>query len=64
MTGCIGLEDVEFTILSERNKFSHMLRWKKDGNVEYVMSAFGVNVLYTLSQNIRTRHCASNLSIP
>ena len=48
MTGCIGLEDVEFTILSKRNKFSHMYRWKKDGNVEYVMSAFRVNVLYTL----------------
>ena len=52
MTGCIGLEDVEFTILSERNKFSHMLRWKKDGNVEYVMSAFGVNILYTFYKTL------------
>ena len=33
MTGCIGSEDIEFTIMSRHAK-SSMFRWTKDGNVE------------------------------
>ena len=34
MTGCVGFEDVEFTILSNHAKTLHMFKWTKDGNVE------------------------------
>ena len=48
MTGCIGLEDVEFTILSKRTKYSHMYRWTKEGHVILIQSAFKVNILNKL----------------
>ena len=34
MTGCVGSEDVEFTIFSAHNKDSHMFKWFKEGNVQ------------------------------
>ena len=34
MTGCVGSEDVEFTILSEHSHGSHILKWTTEGNVE------------------------------
>jgi len=34
MTGCVGSEDVEFTILSTHAKESVMFKWTKNGNVE------------------------------
>jgi len=33
MTGCVGSDDVEFTIFSAQNKDSHMYKWTKEGNV-------------------------------
>ena len=35
MTGCVGLEDVEFTIFSGHSK-SKIFKWTKDGNVEII----------------------------
>ena len=42
MTGCVGFEDVEFTILSTHAKTLHMFKWTKDGNVE-ILDFFKVN---------------------
>ena len=42
MTGCVGFEDVEFTILSNHAKTLHMFKWTKDGNVE-ILDFFKVN---------------------
>ena len=36
MTGCIGSDDVEFTIISDHASGSGMYKWKKDGNVEHI----------------------------
>ena len=36
MTGCIGSEDVEFTIMSSHGSDSNLFKWKKDGNVEII----------------------------
>ena len=33
MTGCVGSEDVEFTILSTHNEVSHTFKWSKEGDV-------------------------------
>ena len=35
MTGCIGLEDVQFTIISKHATTSPYLTWFKDGSVEH-----------------------------
>ena len=35
MTGCVGLEDVEFTIFSGHSE-SKIFKWTKDGNVEVI----------------------------
>ena len=43
MTGCIGSEDVEFTILSEHVTESPMLKWTKDGIVETIEHPYTVN---------------------
>ena len=34
MTGCPGIEDVDFTILSDDPETSGLFRWTKDGKVE------------------------------
>ena len=41
MTGCIGSEDIDFTIMS-RHAESSMFRWTKDGKVEVIESPFKV----------------------
>jgi len=38
MTGCVGSEDVEFTILSAHNTGSHMFKWSKEGEVQILSS--------------------------
>ena len=38
VTGCVGSEDVDFTILSKHSMNSHMFRWTKDGNIEVLHS--------------------------
>ena len=43
MTGCIGSEDVEFTILSEHITESPMLKWTKHGIVETIEHPYTVN---------------------
>ena len=34
MTGCVGQEDVELTILSEHNSDSGLYKWNRDGTVD------------------------------
>ena len=40
MTGRVGSEDVEFTILSNHASESNMYKWKKDGTVENMKSRY------------------------
>jgi len=40
MTGCVGSEDVEFTILSEHAPASGMFKWNIDGQVENLENPF------------------------
>ena len=42
MTGCVGSEDVEFTILSEHAPESGMFKWNIDGQVENLENPFEV----------------------
>ena len=42
MTGCFGLEDVHFTILSAHAGKSSMFKWARNGNVEIIDSSFKV----------------------
>ena len=42
MTGCVGSEDVEFTILSEHAPASGMFKWNIDGQVENLENPFKV----------------------
>ena len=49
MTGCLGSEDVEFTIFS--NNIGSMYRWTKEGEVEEIENALkvgGSNKLFKL----------------
>merc|ERR1712008_667614 len=39
MTGCIGSQDVQFTILSKHAPNSSTFKWTKDGNVELMKNA-------------------------
>ena len=48
MTGCIGEEDVEFTILSTHAKNSPMFKWTKEGKVEVVEKSNEVERLIDL----------------
>ena len=43
MTGRIGSEDVEFTILSNHAAESNMFKWKKNGTVENIEHGFKVD---------------------
>ena len=43
MTGCVGSDNVEFTILSTHASKSSMFKWNKDGNVEVIKTGFEVN---------------------
>ena len=42
MTGCIGSEDVDFTILSEHAPESRLFKWTKEGHVEIIESGLKV----------------------
>ena len=42
MTGCVGLEDVDLTILSNHAEKSSMFQWTKDGHVNIIESPFKV----------------------
>ena len=42
MTGCIGSEDVEFTLMSEHAPETSLFKWKIDGNVEVIEHPFKV----------------------
>ena len=43
MTGCVGSDNVEFTILSTHASESSMFKWSKGGNVEVIKTGFEVN---------------------
>ena len=43
MTGCVGSEDVEFTIMSAHATESPMFKWTKEGNVEIIENPFNVS---------------------
>ena len=53
MTGCIGEEDVEFTILSTHATNSPMFKWTKEGKVEVVEKSNEVERLIDLFIQIR-----------
>ena len=38
VTGCVGSEDLQFTIMSEHAMESSLFKWKKDGSVELIKS--------------------------
>jgi len=40
MTGCVGSEDIDFTIMSSHATKSAMFKWSKDGHVEVIESPF------------------------
>ena len=42
MTGCVGTDDVEFTIFSSHSK-SNIFKWTKNGNVEVIDNPSEVN---------------------
>ena len=45
MTGCLGSEDVHFTILSVHSSKSSTFKWVKNGNVEIINSSFKVHTI-------------------
>ena len=46
MTGCIGSESIEFTIMSEHATGSGLYKWNKDGKVENLKHPFEVRPCY------------------
>ena len=42
MTGCVGSEDIDLTILSNHAEKSSMFQWTKDGHVKIIESPFKV----------------------
>ena len=48
MTGCIGTEDVEFTIISEHATESSLYKWYRNGSIETIEAHFKVLVLTLL----------------
>ena len=44
MTGCVGTDDIEFTIFSSHSE-SNIFKWTKDGNVEVIDDPIEVNYL-------------------
>ena len=45
MTGCVGSQDVQFTILSKHAPKSSTFKWTKDGNVELMKVNMHLNCL-------------------
>ena len=52
MTGCIGSEDVQFTIMSEHATESSMFKWTSEGNVEIIESPFKVQIGFERKNNL------------
>ena len=47
MTGCVGSEDIEFTILSAHSQRANMFKWSKEGSVE-ILNRFEVTMFFLL----------------
>ena len=47
MTGCPGMEDVEFTILSDDPDRSGLFRWTKEGKVEKIIQEVKTRIFFT-----------------
>jgi hypothetical protein len=57
MTGCIGSEDIDFTIMSSHATKSAMFKWSKDGHVEIIESPFKVkNILQFINTTSRMKN--------
>ena len=53
MTGCIGSEDVEFTLMSEHAPETSLFKWKIDGDVEVIEHPFKVSMhIYKLQSSV------------
>ena len=44
MTGCVGSQDVQFTILSKHSPKSSTFKWTKDGNIENMKVFFHLSL--------------------
>ena len=53
MTGCVGSEDVEFTIMSEHATESPMFKWTKEDTVEIIEHPYLVE-----KKTFRTEFCS------
>ena len=51
MTGCIGSEDVEFTIMSDHATDSGLYKWSKDGSVELIPIPKFQKVIFAIIDN-------------
>ena len=47
MTGCIGIEDVEFTILSKHATESSLFKWYRNGSVDAMEHQFEVHFQFS-----------------
>jgi hypothetical protein len=57
MTGCIGSEDIDFTIMSSHATKSAMFKWSKDGHVEIIESPFKVkNILQFINTTSKMKN--------
>ena len=45
MTGCIGSEDIDITILSAHSQKANMFKWSKEGSVE-ILNRFEVTMFF------------------
>ena len=45
MTGCLGMEDVELTILSFKDNRNGLFKWNRNGSVEQIADPFEVKLL-------------------
>ena len=44
MTGCLGYEDVDFTIMSPHTSGATMFQWTKEGNVRLIQRPIDLQV--------------------
>ena len=52
MTGCIGSEDVSFTIMSEHSPASGMYKWNRDGSVQNLENLSKVPKYHALPEQV------------
>ena len=55
MTGCVGSEDIDFTIMSSHATKSAMFKWSKDGHVEIIESPFKVNEIKKINPGLANK---------